>query len=127
MTNELFVFSERERARKKYCAKGIKHTYSTKNNSKHKKYRDKYPEKRKAHDSVYKSKLINKNGVFHHWNYNKEFWRDVIDLSIKDHAIAHKNIVYDQKNMMYRKVNCNTLLSTKEEHLEWIMKCINKK
>jgi hypothetical protein len=82
------------------------------------KYKDKYPEKIMAHNKSQRIKSL--NGHNHHWSYNQEHYKDVIDLTKKDHLKAHRFMIYDQERMMYRDLN-GILLDTKEKHLEYIM------
>lgn len=81
-------------------------------------YRKKFPEKYSAMISA--SKISSLNGHNHHWSYNKDHWKDIIDLKPKDHYKAHRFIIYDQERMMYRDLN-GVLLDTKEKHLEYIL------
>lgn len=91
------------------------------------KYNETYPEK-------YEAKLISqrmsppiKGHEKHHWSYNEEHYRDVIWLSRKDHATAHRFIVYDQERKMYRKASNGILLDTRESHETYILNIINGK
>ena len=45
----------------------------------------------------------------HHWNYNIEFAKDVIELSVSDHAKIHRFIKYDKKTFMYKDLNGNEI------------------
>lgn len=89
------------------------------------KYKEKYPEKylARAKSRNIKSTL----GHNHHWSYNEEHYKDVIDITCRDHAKAHRFIIYDQEQRMYRKVGTFELLDTKERHLDWIKFCIETK
>ena len=60
-----------------------------------------------------------KGNNLHHWSYNEEHWKDVIELSVENHNIAHRYITYDQERMMYRNLS-GILLDTKESHIEYI-------
>jgi len=119
-----WVKSEQKRGREKYHRLGYlgKHKPSketsylaTKSN------RSKFPEKYKARTAANRMSSI--NGHNHHWSYNKEHWRDVIDIDLKSHAKAHRFIVYDQERMMYRDLE-GKLLDTRERHLEYILRMI---
>ena len=83
-------------------------------------YRKNYPEKYKAQ---IKSQRIpcQKGNQLHHWSYNEEHYKDVIELSVSDHALLHRNMIYDQERMMYRNIN-GILLDTKESHIELLNK-----
>lgn len=89
------------------------------------KYRSMFPEKYKAHTAA--RDIISVNGHNHHWSYNEEHWKDVIDLSIGSHNKAHRFIVYDQERMMYRRFDTNELLDTREAHEAFIFDCINNR
>jgi hypothetical protein len=88
--------------------------------------RKKFPEKYKANSAV--SKMKRKEGHdLHHWSYLPEHRKDVIELSRKSHAKAHRFIVYDQERMMYRRFDTNELLDTREAHEAFIIDCINNR
>lgn len=83
------------------------------------KYNNKYPEKRR-------SKIISQNltpkikgNQLHHWSYQVGHEKDIIELTHKEHAKAHRFIIYDPERMMYRTAD-NILLDTKESHEEYI-------
>ena len=82
-------------------------------------YLEKYPEKYKAN---YSSQRIpfKKGNERHHWSYNEQHWKDIIELSKLDHNKAHRYMVYDQERFMYRRSTDNVLLDTKEVHQGWI-------
>ena len=110
---------EKERHRLKYYRLGYQ--------SKHKptkelkslamnKYLQKYPEKQKA--AMATRKIEKTEGYhLHHWSYNEEHHKDVIELETKDHYLLHRHIIYDQERMMYRRVDNMQLLDTKEKHI----------
>lgn len=83
----------------------------------------KYPEKILAKNKSGHLKPLIKGNQLHHWSYNIEFAKDVIELSSSDHAKIHRFIKYDQKNFIYKDLNGN-LLDTKEKHLELINKVL---
>lgn len=118
-----FIESERKRSREKAKRLGYNNKYKP---SKEKKrmatvnYREKFPEKYAAHSVS--QQLLKKEGFhLHHWSYNKEHRKDVIELSIEDHNTLHVNIIYDQERMMYRTRD-GELLDTKEKHIEYFKK-----
>ncbi len=82
-------------------------------------YKNKFPEKLKAKLAVGKS-LKSVKGNLHHWSYNEIHYKDVIDLTIKEHNKAHRFLIYDQERFMYRRYDTMELLDTKEKHLEFI-------
>ena len=116
-----FIEKERARGREKYYRLGYKGKY---NQSKDKKkcivdrYFNRYPEKKKAHNLSGNIK-ISKGYEKHHWSYNEEHYKDIIELTKKDHSKAHRFLIYDQERMMYRTIG-GVLLDTKERHLAYI-------
>lgn len=127
--NPEWVEKEQERHRQKYHRLGYKEKHKPTPEQKKiimSRYLDKYPEKKNAVLFVSR-KVKSKIGHLHHWSYNQEHWLDVIDLTEKDHAKAHRFIIYDQERMMYRRIDNNELLDNKESHLEWITYCIENK
>ncbi len=109
---------ERDRGREKYhrLYSGKKKVRSSKSSQL---YYNKYPEKYKADSASQHLKAKVPRNHLHHWSYNEEHWKDVIELSQKHHNKAHRFIVYDQERMMYRKLS-GELLDTKEKHIEYI-------
>ena len=79
-------------------------------------YRDKYPEKYKAHSNSQRLPCT-KGNQLHHWSYNEEHWKDCIDLNVADHALLHRYIKYDQERYMYRNLD-GILLDTKQSHID---------
>lgn len=113
---------ERERGREKYHRLNYRGLYKPTYESKKitiSKYQEKYPEKKLAKNKTVKMKPKVKGNHLHHWSYNEEHYKDVIELSVKDHAAAHRYMIYDQERMMYRTKD-GELLDTKERHLEYI-------
>ena len=49
----------------------------------------------------------------HHWSYRKEHRKDVIILTISQHHLVHRFMVYDQERMMYRRLD-GTLIDSRE-------------
>ena len=117
-----YLESERKRGRKKYhrLYKGV---YKTKQSIRNK-WENKYPEKANAHSMSHNIKKEFKDAEKHHWSYNQEHYKDVIQLYKKDHMKAHRFIIYDQSRFMYRRFDTNELLDTKEKHMEFILNCI---
>lgn len=126
----MWVEREKERAREKYhrlYSGGVHKPSYEKKKEIMRRYNEKYPEKRRAKnlsDKLLKNHLSNE---FHHWSYAIENAKDVFELSPKEHAKAHRFLVYDQERMMYRRTDNNELLDTKEAHREWIEWCIQNK
>jgi hypothetical protein len=90
------------------------------------KSKERYPEKYKALNASQRM-LKDPGNNLHHWSYNQEHWKDVIELSRKDHMKAHRFMVYDQERMMYRRYDTNELLDTRERHEIFIFDCIKNK
>lgn len=118
---------ERERHRKKYYRLNYKEKHRPTPEAKKtamEKQRLKFPEKYKAKNKTSRMKPVIKGNELHHWNYNIEFAKDVIELSKSNHAKIHRFIKYDQKTFMYKDLN-GILLNTKEKHLELINKVLS--
>ena len=118
-----WVKKERKRGRDKY------HKYKYSIDSQKRKtysnmYKLKYPEKVAAGRAVanlrkgIKDNLVN----LHHWSYNLEHHRDVINMQLQDHAFLHRFIKYDQERMMYRGLD-GVLLSTRQSHIDYLEYC----
>lgn len=105
-----------------------KREYTRKNKrTRHKesyKLKDKFPEKQKARSALRKLTSVGREFARHHWSYNESHYIDITILSRKDHKKAHRFLIYDQERFMYRRIDTNELLDTKEKHLEYIMWCI---
>ena len=87
------------------------------------KTRAKYPEKYKANSISQRIKVKNKNYHKHHWNYNIEFAKDIIELNIADHNKIHRFMKYNRKRFMYEDLNGN-VLDTREKHQNYINKIL---
>jgi hypothetical protein len=116
-----WIESERKRGRQKYYRLGYK---SKIDSAAQERYRARYPEKKKARNASSSMKASEKGNHLHHWSYNEEHYKDVIELNLKDHAKAHRFIVYDQERMMYRRFDNNILLDTRDMHVDFINHCI---
>lgn len=118
---------EKERAREKYYRLNYKEKHKPSPEKKKEimdKYNARYPEKRKAKNISQHLIPLIKGNQLHHWNYNIEFAKDVIELNPKDHAKIHRFIRYDKKTFMYKDLNGN-LLDTREKHEELIKKVLD--
>lgn len=121
--NPEWIEKEKTRAREKYYRLGYKDLYkptAQKKKEQMDKYKAKYPEKIKARSHMSNIKAQIKGNELHHWSYNEEHFKDVIELSVADHNKAHRHIVYDAERKMYRRADNNILLDTKEAHIEFI-------
>ncbi len=118
-----FVLSERIRSREKKKRLGYVEKYkptSAMMKKGNQNYVTNYPEKYAASIAAQRiPKLKNKNHR-HHWSYNKEHHKDVIEVSCKHHHLAHRYLEYDQEFKMYRTLEDLTLLDTKEKHIEYL-------
>jgi len=126
--DDSWVKSEQKRHREKYYRLGYKDKHKPTTEQKREimlRYIEKYPEKHEAR--ICSSNIVNTNGHNHHWSYNKEHYKDVIDISEKDHAKAHRFLIYDQERRMYRRFDNSELLDTKEKHIDFIKWCIENK
>lgn len=111
------IEKERERGRDKYFRLNYKERKPS-NIIKSKamlKYYEKYPEKRRAKIKMGKLKSKIKGNHLHHWSYNEEHYKDVIELSVYEHSLLHRHIIYDQERKMYRNLS-GILLDTKKSH-----------
>lgn len=122
-SNPEWIESERKRGREKYYRLGYK---SQVRPDVQKRYAAKYPEKKKARSAAQHMKPSIKGNHLHHWSYNEEHHKDVIEITPKQHAKAHRFIVYDQERMMYRRFDNNILLDTREAHENFIQYCIRE-
>jgi len=119
-----WVEKEKERARKKYHRLQYKDKHKPTPERKKvimEKYNNKYPEKVKARNycSHLKSKI--EGNHLHHWSYNDEHFKDVIELSVEDHNIVHRHTIYDQERKMYRTKEL-VLLDTREKAISYYKK-----
>jgi len=124
--NPDWVEKEAKRHREKYYRLGYREKHKPTPEMKKEtigRWVQKFPEKMEA-KKIMGKKIKSEKGNLHHWSYNKEHYLDVIDLTIREHSKAHRFLIYDQERMMYRRIDNNELLNTKERHLEWIMWCI---
>jgi hypothetical protein len=119
-----WVQKEKKRHREKYHRLGYKEKHKPTKEQKKKiisTYNQKYPEKQKAKAAI--SKMQKKQGYhMHHWSYNDEHLKDIIEIKIEDHFKIHRFMIYDQERMMYRRNDTLELLDTKENHLKFINK-----
>ena len=116
-----WVESEKNRGREKYHRLNYRGKNKPSPESKKKameKYNKKYPEKVKCKSRMGKLRAEKGNNL-HHWNYNIEFAKDVIELNIADHNKIHRFLKYNQRTFMYKDLN-GKLLYTKELHLKYI-------
>jgi hypothetical protein len=121
------IESERKRHRDKYYRLNYGHKYKTSRKSKRKSissYNERYPEKYKAKIKSSRIKRSSKDNELHHWSYNEEHHKDVIELNHSLHAFIHRYIKYDQERMMYRDLS-GVLLDSKTSHEAYIYTLVN--
>lgn len=118
--NKDYVLKERERCREKYH-KNEKYRVKQKGNPAYtKKHSEKYPEKVLAWKAIHKFPK-DRNFALHHWSYLPEHRTEVIRLSRSDHYFIHRFMVYDQEEMMYRRLDNDKLLDTLEKHIRYFI------
>lgn len=83
-------------------------------------YNAKYPEKSKAKNLSASIKPTIKGNNMHHWSYKIENAKDIIELSVSDHNLAHRHMTYDRENYFYIDENGNNL-DTKEKHIAFLL------
>lgn len=118
---------ERKRCRDKYHRLEYKEKHKPSYEGKKriiKKYLLKYPEKLKAKSISQHLSCKTKGNHLHHWNYNIEFAKDVIELTPLEHSKIHRFIKYDSKKFIYLDIS-NKLLDTKEKHISYINKILS--
>jgi len=123
-----WIKKEKERAREKYYRLGYKNKHKPTPEDKKiaiQRYKDKYPEKHNAKNKTSHLKPLIKGNHLHHWSYNEEHVKDVIELTEKNHNIIHRYMKYDQKIMMYKTLS-NAVLDTREKHEKYINQFIEK-
>jgi hypothetical protein len=119
-----FVEKELARHREKYHRLNYKDKHKPTYEQKKKvidTYNDKYPEKVKARSATSRLKAKKKGNHLHHWSYNDEHLKDVIEITEKKHNLIHRFMNYDQEKKMYRATRDEKqLLDTKEKHIAYI-------
>jgi len=116
------IEKERERHRNKYHRLGYKDVHKpTPENKKliQERYKNKYPEKIIARNKCTELKASVKGNQLHHWNYNLDYTKDVIELTEKDHNTLHRKLEYDTVNFIYNTLD-GIPLDTKEKHENYI-------
>ena len=120
--DDQWVESERERGRDKYHRLGYKDKHKPDRERRKEiiaRYYEKYPEKRKARFLSQPIPLLSEHR--HHWSYKEEHAKSVIHISETMHAIIHRYIEYDKKNMQYRRIDTGELLATLKKHIDYIV------
>lgn len=118
--NDDYIEKERARGREKYHRLGYKNKKIS--TEKRRKILDKhnnvFPEKTLARRAVQRLKKEVKENQIHHWSYKKEHWKDVIEISIADHNLLHRYMIYDTDHFLYRSTHNLMLLETKQSHID---------
>lgn len=127
LLNPDYIEKERKRNREKYHRLNYKKMHKQPYEKKRKiqeQYKYKFPEKYKA--KCMSGKINVKKGFNkHHWSYNEEHYKDVIELSVNDHMMLHRFLVYDNERFMYRcAISINQfkqgeLLDTRLRHFQF--------
>lgn len=124
LLNPEFLEAERKRHREKYHRLNYKEKHKPSSEDKLKvikRYREKYPEKYKANIASQRLRKIDKKNHLHHWSYNEEHWKDVIEIDPKIHAFVHRYLEYDREHKMYRaKLWNNELLKDRDSHESYL-------
>lgn len=89
------------------------------------KYNEKYPEKLKCKHLCQRIKPEVEGNILHHWSYNIEHAKNVIEITQEQHYKIHRLMTYDQPEKKYRD-NEGNLLSTRYEHEMYIHQVINR-
>jgi hypothetical protein len=129
MKDPQFAEKEKERNRLKYHRLYNDGRHKPSYESKKKtmeKYKEKYPEKIKAQLLSSNIKAILKGNQLHHWSYNDEHFRDVIELTVEEHNLVHRKTIYDQERKMYRRSDNNELLDSREASLSYYSEILNR-
>ena len=121
--NPKWVEKEKNRSREKYHRLKYKEKHKLDINTRRKmrlNYIIKYPEKYKA--SIISQRLPRSKGKeLHHWNYNIEFAKDIIELEKYVHYLIHRFLKYNNELYIYETL-IGEKLNTKEKHLKYIKK-----
>lgn len=120
---------EKERHREKYYRLNYRDKHKPTTEQKKaimQRYKDKYPEKQQAASKSSHLKATVKGNHLHHWSYNEEHFKDVIEVSVKEHNTIHRHMIYDQERRMYRTKE-GVLLDTKLDHLYFISETLGER
>jgi hypothetical protein len=119
--NPDWVIKEKKRNREKYYRLNYREKYQRKSNNKE--YFKKFPEKRKAHSASFRI-MVDSDNHRHHWSYNAEHYKDIIELNANIHYKIHRYMIYDSERMMYRRFDNMELLDSRKKHLAFINEII---
>jgi hypothetical protein len=120
-----FIESERRRGREKHS----RYKYKSRKGARilaRKNFDEKYPEKRSARSATSRFKPSIKGNHLHHWSYQDEHLKDVIELSKSDHYLIHRFLVYDQEHKCFRTKEDGYLLNDKDGHLLYLERVLER-
>ncbi len=121
-TNPEWIEKEKVRAREKYHRLGYKDLHKPSPEDRKiaiKRWAIKYPEKIRAKNNSSHLRPKIEGNELHHWSYNEEHYKDVIELPVLEHSKLHRYIIYDQERFMYRRIDTMELLDSREKHIEF--------
>lgn len=123
------MWVEKEAARCREKGKRLGHKKSARESKKSamSRYKLNYPEKLVIKNLSQHIKPLIEGNQLHHWSYNPEHAKNVIELSVRDHKKGHRFLIYDQEYFMYRRIDTMELLDTREKHEIYIFDCIMNK
>ena len=107
--NSEWLEKERDRGREKYKRLNYKERQKVLNRSKPWKLSSVYKNLRRQFK-------FQKEFELHHWNYNKDFLRDVFVVTKSEHRKLHTFLILDEELLVFRDKQGN-LLDTKEKHI----------
>ena len=120
MKDPNYAEKERARHREKYHRLNYKGKHKPTYDQKKKamdNYNAKFPEKVKARNATSHLKAKKKGNHLHHWSYNDEHFKDVIEITEKKHNLIHRYMNYNQDAKMYEAIEADMgLLNTREKH-----------
>jgi hypothetical protein len=119
IVNPAWAESERARHREKFqrLHKGWKQPKAEDVRQWHRNHKERFPEKYKATNAS--QRMNHQNGCHnHHWSYLPEHRKDIIPMTIFDHAKIHRYMKYDQERMMYRRLD-GVLIDSRRVALEY--------
>ena len=118
IVDPIFVKNERIRAKEKYHRLGYKKYDSRANKSN-------VNELKRLSKDLKAKQIYPPSTELHHWNYNKEYVRDIIPLHRVIHRRIHRKIKFDKSLQIFKTLD-GVLLDTKEKHLSHISQFLNK-
>ena len=120
--NPEWVEKEKARHRDKYYRLGYKEKHKPTYEQKKRaidRYKKRYPEKIKAKNLSGHIKSPIKGHEKHHWSYDAKHAKDIIFLTKKDHARAHRYLKYNQPEKLYYTIE-GLKLDNRNDHENYI-------